>query len=177
MVCGAVGDQSSGSGWVLQLSSLWSSPHAAGQSHTLPCSSMAPTETVLELLQSGSFPWAAALHELQHHWVLPTGSLFQEPAASDPSSTPAPVWAPLCAGPRVLPGACPRTTWPPSGALLLRCWGSPRAVARSLLPLDSSTGHNPSGWSSGLPHVAVLPCRVPAQAHGGGCYQVFQAQH
>lgn len=79
MWCVELLEVKAGSDWVLQ-----PPPHAAGQSHTGPCFGIAPTETVLlELLQCGSFPWPAASHELQHHWVLPTGSIFQEQAASD----------------------------------------------------------------------------------------------
>lgn len=140
-----------------------------------------PTETVLlELLQCASFPRPAALHELLHHWVLSSGSILQEQAASDSSNKPAPVWTPLSIGPQVLPGACSsvvfRASWPPLGTHLLQCWGSPVLRLGLCCLIDSSIGHNLLAGARACPVRQHCPGYLPAQAHGTGCYQVFQAR-
>jgi len=75
-----------------------------------PCSSVKSWKSVLHnLLQSESFPQAAALHELPQHEVLPTRCSPSGTGCSSvgphwvtsPASKPAPAWAPLSTGPQV----------------------------------------------------------------------------
>lgn len=164
MWCLELLDTKAESGWVLQPSPLWSSPHTAGQSHTFRCSSIGShlqRQSSLNFSSVG-LSHGLQLHELLHHWVLSTGSVFQERAASDSSNKPAPVWTSLSIGPQVLPGTCSSVVFPGHHGLLWAPTCSSVGALHGLrlglcCPIISSTGHNPFGWSSSLPSAAALP--------------------
>jgi len=122
-------------------------------------------ETVLhKLLQSESFPRAAALHRLPQCGAPPRGTALQEQAApvwvphgvTSAASKPAPAWAPLSTSLQVLAGACSSVGSPRGHSLLQAspCFsvGSlPRATGGHLLhcgPPWAAGGQPASLWSS-----------------------------